>query len=482
MRIPVDKNVTATASAAVRSEAQPSQYEYSSREVAPPALLTHQIDCAQSLFAFHHGRKLDDLLLELGRTQFCYTLDKHWTQFASTWDVNLHGSPSVDIFKGLKLAAGGELGIGVGEEEWGSGEREVLEHFASGTEGLIDLFVSRYGDPASLKAPLEGKDATDVVHDIWLGNGGSPNANDGVVFSGTGALQAEFVCTVANWTNSIYTYGSHAYGVMGEMGPQRRLNADKQLSSLPRKPSDIPDPMISVADKNQEKAHRKQLASGKLSHDRPSIPPSIVGTVENSSKRASSAAKSPKAQNATVDSGSAKAGFADPQIWMNVLTLGYGSSWTFSGKDEAPQTSQDDHVKKSSRARNTYDSETKKTPRRTPADLADIIKRQQERESKGFFLIGYQGDLMRDEHPPADLARSDGDNKEHAKTEDSQILEHKIHVLLSKKGSRKMRKKYARNKDLHDKIALNSGRKPKKQCVRVIVFIVSNNNQYLLIY
>ena len=52
----------------------------------------------------------------------------------------------MDIYGGIKLAAGGELGMGVGEEEWGSGEREVLEHFQSRTEGLVDLMVSRFGD------------------------------------------------------------------------------------------------------------------------------------------------------------------------------------------------------------------------------------------------------------------------------------------------------------------------------------------------
>jgi hypothetical protein len=31
----------------------------------------------------------------------------------------LTGNPIVDIYNGIKLSAGGELGIGVGEEEWG---------------------------------------------------------------------------------------------------------------------------------------------------------------------------------------------------------------------------------------------------------------------------------------------------------------------------------------------------------------------------
>ena len=57
----------------------------------------------------------------------------------------LHGNPATSVFAGIKIAACGELGIGVGEEERGSGEREVLEGFVERTEGLVDLVVSKFG-------------------------------------------------------------------------------------------------------------------------------------------------------------------------------------------------------------------------------------------------------------------------------------------------------------------------------------------------
>ena len=52
-------------------------------------------------------------------SSFCSILDKYWLRFASNWDVLLHASPAVDIYNGIKLAGAGELGVGVGEEEWG---------------------------------------------------------------------------------------------------------------------------------------------------------------------------------------------------------------------------------------------------------------------------------------------------------------------------------------------------------------------------
>ena len=72
----------------------------------------------------------------VGRLLFCSLLERYWTRFATEWDVLLHGNPAVEMYDGIKLANGGELGVGVGEEEWGSGEREVLEDFVRRTGWL----------------------------------------------------------------------------------------------------------------------------------------------------------------------------------------------------------------------------------------------------------------------------------------------------------------------------------------------------------
>jgi hypothetical protein len=103
------------------------EYEYSSREVSPAPLLLQQILTAYRIFTLHHGPSLSDMYVKLTTDKFSAILDRFWTRFCRNWDVLLHGNPAVDIFGGLKLAAGGELGYGVGEEDWGSGDREVLE-------------------------------------------------------------------------------------------------------------------------------------------------------------------------------------------------------------------------------------------------------------------------------------------------------------------------------------------------------------------
>ena len=46
----------------------------------------------------------------------------------------MHGNPATSLYGGIKVAACGELGMGVGEEERGSGEREVLEGFVGRIE------------------------------------------------------------------------------------------------------------------------------------------------------------------------------------------------------------------------------------------------------------------------------------------------------------------------------------------------------------
>ena len=149
--------------------------------------------------------------------KFCAVLRRFWDDFIWTWDVLLHGNPAVDIFSGLKLAAGGELGYGVGEEEWGSGEREVLEGFIGRTDGLVDLIVARYGDPtpaidaekspAASSTPQSSREAED-----WhLGQ--DPRPSDGVIFSGIGAVARPYVSSISKWAESIYKQGPDAYGV-----------------------------------------------------------------------------------------------------------------------------------------------------------------------------------------------------------------------------------------------------------------------------
>lgn len=195
--------------------------EYSSREVSPPALLVQQLLQAYYVFTTHHGPSLSEMYVRLSRDKFCSTLDRYWSRFCKTWDVLLHGNPATDIFNGIKLASGGELGMGVGEEDWGSGEREVLEDLTRRTDGMVDCVVSRFGEPA--KAIASDEDSLPEYEALpWMGSGNRPIASDGVVFGGVGAISRSSLRNVSLWMRQIYTLGEYAYGVRDNPLRERR--------------------------------------------------------------------------------------------------------------------------------------------------------------------------------------------------------------------------------------------------------------------
>ncbi|KAI7008012.1 hypothetical protein KC355_g7110, partial [Hortaea werneckii] len=195
--------------------------EYSSREVSPPALLVQQLLQAYYVFTTHHGPSLSEMYVRLSRDKFCSTLDRYWSRFCKTWDVLLHGNPATDIFNGIKLASGGELGMGVGEEDWGSGEREVLEDLTRRTDGMVDCVVSRFGQPA--KAIASDEDSLPEYEALpWMGSGNRPIASDGVVFGGVGAISRSSLRNVSLWMRQIYTLGEYAYGVRDNPLRERR--------------------------------------------------------------------------------------------------------------------------------------------------------------------------------------------------------------------------------------------------------------------
>lgn len=200
-----------------------STIEYSAREVSPPALLLQQLLRAHQIFLLHHALSLSRLSSRLVRPKFCRLLRHFWDNFIWDWDVLLNGNPAVDLFNGLKLAAGGELGIGVGEEDWGSGEREVLEGFIGRTEGLVDLIVSRFGD-APLVEPAPKSNTTFE----WQGNGSRPRPSDGVIFSGIGAVTRYSVKVVSSWVELLYKHGQEAYGIRDNpSAPRRRIYTNR---------------------------------------------------------------------------------------------------------------------------------------------------------------------------------------------------------------------------------------------------------------
>jgi hypothetical protein len=331
------------------SAAGGDRYEYSSREVKPASLLLQDMLTAHSVFLLHHDSSLSSLFMRIKRTRFTTTLARYWDLFISTWDVLLHGNPVRNIFGGIKIAASGELGIGVGEEERGSGEREVLEGFVGRTEGLVDIIVSKFGDdksdePKSWERPKQAQQ----TRAQWLGTGNEPGAEDGAVFLGVGALSRKSVGDITHWIEDIFTWGEDAYGV-----------------------SDSP--------KATRQQRREPRGSGERSRkatpeERPmQPPPSLIGP-----KQASKTAATPPAQQRDRPAGSqlsqeppsesSEAGPGGIEKYMDYLKLGYGKYWSLGGDTESKD-------------------ETKHSPS-SPKGLA--VKGD---DTVGHFLIGLTGEV-----------------------------------------------------------------------------------------
>lgn len=281
------------------------RFEYSAREVYSAQSLIQQLRRAHSIFLLHHDVSLDSLYERVGRSTFCKFLSRFWARFLRNWVVLLNGHPAVEIFDGIKLAVGGELGVGVGEEEWGSGEREVLEDFISRTDGLIDLVVSRFGEPAPQKPSAEaGRGSTSSQ---WLGADQCPGPSDGVIFTGVGALSRPSVARVSQWMEWIYRYGEAAYGV-GENPTSTRGRRRRRKPDVKQQASTQPD-----TNSRAEQATK----SGRTS---PGIPPPLV---------VASPPPKPEDTQPQVQGSKTEEPQSGADMFMKYLTLGYSTSWKF---------------------------------------------------------------------------------------------------------------------------------------------------------
>ncbi|KAL9611638.1 MAG: hypothetical protein Q9167_003753 [Letrouitia subvulpina] len=374
---------SADVSASVSGSQQSNRVEYSAREVSPTPLLREQVIRAHKIFLLHHGPTLSELLSRLQRPKFCKVLKRFWDAFACDWDVLLHGNPAVDICNGLKLAAGGELGIGVGEEEWGSGEREVLEGFIARTEGLVDMVVSRFTDFLSLdaaggpqKEPTCDDQSSKSDMRNWRGSGHDPLPSDGIIFSGIGAISRSSVQSISYWLESLFRYGRDAYGVGNNPASATR--------------------------QKRTRSHRKVREADLGRKGQPSIPGSTLRTAESSSAPqipppilrprgnilgAGIGPVDPQPVNAVSDQQRYKQPSTEPgpasgaETLMKYMTLGiYGSR-----KDSSSKAST---------------NSSQKTYRSIAMDHSDASKEGDGRDSgkvrsssDGFFLIGLQGNL-----------------------------------------------------------------------------------------
>ncbi|KAJ6155080.1 hypothetical protein N7470_005646 [Penicillium chermesinum] len=332
-------------------------YHYSSREMGPPHLLTQQLRRAYSIFLLHHDYSLNDLYTRVGRSAFCLFMERFWEKFAWNWELLLSGNPIVEIYNGIKLAAGGELGIGVGEEEWGSGEREVLEDFVSRTEGLQDLVVSRFGEPHSHNS--DSPPLTDSKGEAWLGMDADPQSADGVVFSGVHTISRRSVARISHWMEWIYRYGDAAYGIGRDPSSMRR-----------RKP----------------RRHRgKHLHGGTSSHGErsstpeqthlPGIPrPLITATSQSQVEVPENSGASSPANSSQKNEASA----FGTDTMMKVLTLGYGSAWSFPSKIASPLSTESSTPSPKSSANAVQTSDPPLEPKPKPM---------------GRFILGARDDL-----------------------------------------------------------------------------------------
>ncbi|KAL1898827.1 hypothetical protein Sste5346_003237 [Sporothrix stenoceras] len=367
--------------------------EFSAREVKPAALLLQDLLRAHSVFLLHHDISLDALFRRVTpRSRFTVLLARYWDIFLSSWSVLLHGNPVRDVFPGMRLAACGELGIGVGEEERGSGEREVLEGLVESTDGLVDLVVCRYGeapkgvgfedDEFGLEA-LGGDDTSKTGDDtdedsVWLGTSSGLGSEDGAIFLGVGALTRPALRSLTYWMEDVYIWGQDAYSIadnpsapsrqarhrkkglptMGSISEQHQEQKKKKGSSQqpqeqPQQPVMLPPPSL-FPPKPVTQITARATKSPTPTQAQPIPAPSSSSSASQTSKDSPS-----KGTPASTLSESASSGGMDK--YMSIMKLGYGTYWSLGGSsvDAASDTlptsgaSKEDNGSKQTRFHNT---------------------------------------------------------------------------------------------------------------------------------
>ncbi|KAF7715511.1 Uncharacterized protein PECH_007007 [Penicillium ucsense] len=292
------------------SDGDVPSFQYSAKEMGPPQFLIQQLRRAHSIFLLLHDFSMAELYNRLEKSIFKLFLEQFWQKFTWNWELLLAGNPIVDMYNGIKLAAAGELGIGVGEEEWGSGEREVLEDFVSRTDGLVDVLVSRFGDPPH-RIDEPRLIAHNTTGDTWLGSDKAPRPSDGVIFSGIGAIDRHSLARVSHWMEWVYRYGDTAYGIGRDPASTRQ-----------RRPR-----------KSKARASKQHVTPERTGS--PGIPPPLIMALPqpipeidkgNDSERA-------KATLPSDDQETAEQTSATDTV-IKYLTLGYGSAWSFSKKPD----------------------------------------------------------------------------------------------------------------------------------------------------
>ena len=402
-----------------QSQTVATTVEYSAREVCPPALLLQQIVRAHQVFLLHQSSSVAELYARVGRSKMCSLLKRFWDAFIWSWGVLLRGNPAVDIFNGLKLASGGELGIGVGEEDWGSGEREVLEGFIGRTDGLVDLIVARFGDSpsgTSTTSPMM-TNLQDLNSDSPVFGGRVLGPADGIIFSGIGALSRASVRNVSSWMEWLYMYGKDCYGVRDNpSSAPRRKRRNHQSYSQECKPFSL-EPQRQQLHSNTVSTYGQ--SSGDPSDQVTGIPASILTPrgVRDLTDR-----QSPGAKKAISRSGEQRTTNIRPQesaygteTMVKYLTLGvYGSSWGIpSGRPPVDQRISS--LREEDSSQNKQPKSLEKTKMEPESELSD-----------GYFLIGLQGQLDEDLHVSEEEKETAAVGDEEDVSRDETVLKNRI--------------------------------------------------------
>ena len=363
-------------------EGQEERFEYSSREMKPASLLLNDLLRAHNIFLMHHDTSLSALFVRSRRSKFIAVLTRYWDLYLSTWNVMLHGNPARDIYGGINVAASGELGVGVGEEERGSGEREVLEGFVGRVEGLVDLVVSRFGqyDP---DAETDEHPAEEQVS--WLGSGQEPDAEDGAIFLGTGALSRKSVRDVTHWMEDLYTWGEHAYGLIESPTSTRR--ARERKSNKPTRPTSDDEP--------QPRGPETATANPEAQN---------ISTKQNPSSDPTASTEAQGLQATEEDEGK-----LDKMV--SYLKMGYGTYWSLPGGGGGGGGdvggTQADASKPKQKDVNHHLGLPKEHPNRP-----GLGRRTSSTEAQGHYLIGLKGDIeegMSDHSSGSEGEDADGD-------------------------------------------------------------------------
>lgn len=323
----------------------------------------------------------------------------------------------MEIYNGLKLSAGGELGIGVGEEDWGSGEREVLEGFIGRTEGLVDLMVSRFGDAPRREndptrtPPLNKSTTTNAKQN---GSWEYPRPSDGVIFSGIGALTRSSIRNISSWVEWLHMYGDDSYGVQDNPSSVPRRKRRKVVQN---------DKESSQSNRATQRAGSPNLPVD--SDAQPGIPASIVAPKRpsRSSGPTYSGANGKSRQEPFFGPAAAGDSAGGTEAYMKYLTLGvYGSSWGIpSGRPPVNH-----------RVSSLREGDGAQASKPQTLASGNSLSEQEFQLSNGSFLIGLLGDLEEgvlagneNTNNERDTAR---DDDLEAKSFNSRILMRTLHV------------------------------------------------------